>query len=289
MDEANGVLQEGKIGDMARDVEADGVPQEAVMDQVAFLGETLGPLFLEDPGRDGASTPAALAAFAALDVRAAAQEWPFAQIAQGVWDTQGARGVQAAQGAQGARDVWGVQGARSTRGVQAAQGAQSTQDVRGVSEVEVALELMHTGALAGADDALVWEYRRLFVGPAAKVAPPWGSVYTDRESVVFGESTLELRAWMRVHGIKRMGGEADPEDHIGLMLLLMAWIADNRPELLDEYLQLHLLTWADHFLEGVVKSTKHAFYEGLARLSRASLEGLRLARGLQVAYPRFYR
>lgn len=275
MDEANDVLQEGKIGDITRDVEADGVvPQEAVMDQVAFLGETLGPLFLKDPGREGAAVSAALAAFAALDVRAAAQEWPFAQGTQGVWDAQGARGVQAAQGA---RDV---QGARDARGA---------QDVQGVSEVEAALELMRFGALAGADDALVWEYRRLFVGPAAKAAPPWGSVYTDRECVVFGESTLELRAWMRAHGIRRIGGEADPEDHIGLMLLLMAWIADNRPELLDEYLQLHLLTWADHFLEGVVKSAKHAFYEGLARLSRASLEGLRLARGLQVVYPRFYR
>ena len=37
-------------------------------------------------------------------------------------------------------------------------------------------------------DDLVWEYRRLFVGPAPKPAPPWGSVYTDRECVVFGEA-----------------------------------------------------------------------------------------------------
>ena len=31
-----------------------------------------------------------------------------------------------------------------------------------------------------AEDKLVDEYRRLFIGPAQKPAPPWGSVYTDR-------------------------------------------------------------------------------------------------------------
>ena len=67
------------------------------------------------------------------------------------------------------------------------------------------------------------EYRRLFVGPAPKPAPPWGSVYTDRECVVFGESTLALRAWMRAQGIARLVDDKTPEDHIGLMLVLMAW------------------------------------------------------------------
>ncbi|WP_241157247.1 Tat proofreading chaperone DmsD [Adlercreutzia sp. ZJ242] len=156
-------------------------------------------------------------------------------------------------------------------------------------ETRAALELMRAGAAAGVDDDLVWEYRRLFVGPAKKAAPPWGSVYTDRECVVFGASTLELRAWMRAHGIERLGDKTEPEDHIGLMLLLMTWIADNRPELLDEYLREHLLTWAGHFLSLVEREAAHPFYEGLARLTRASLEGVCEARGLEVTYPRFYR
>lgn len=46
-----------------------------------------------------------------------------------------------------------------------------------------------SGAFA-ADDDLTWEYRRLFIGPGAKPAPPWGSVYTDRECVVFGATPL---------------------------------------------------------------------------------------------------
>ena len=58
------------------------------------------------------------------------------------------------------------------------------------SEARAALALMRAGLAAGADhDDLVWEYRRLFVGPGRLPAPPWGSVYTDHDCVIFGEST----------------------------------------------------------------------------------------------------
>ncbi len=160
----------------------------------------------------------------------------------------------------------------------------------GEDEARAALSLMVEGLAAGVDDdALVWEYRRLFVGPGRKPAPPWGSVYTDRECVVFGASTLELRAWMRAHGIARTTDEKTPEDHIGLMLALMAWIARNQPADLDDYLRLHLLTWAGHYLDELEEAAEHPFYKGLARLTRATLEDIRAERDLDVAYPRFYR
>ena len=136
------------------------------------------------------------------------------------------------------------------------------------AEARHALSLMVNGLADGIDaDDLVWEYRRLFVGPAPKPAPPWGSVYTDRECVVFGEGTLELRAWMRAHGVRRTTDERTPE----------------------EFLRLHLLTWSSHFLDQLVEAADHPFYEGLARLAKASLEGIQQARDIDVTYPRFYR
>lgn len=156
-------------------------------------------------------------------------------------------------------------------------------------EARRALTLMVGGLASGCDDDLVWEYRRLFVGPSPKPAPPWGSVYTDRECVVFGASTLELRAWMRAHGVQRTTDERTPEDHIGLMLALMAWIAREQPDDLDEFLRLHLLTWSSHFLCQLEEAAAYPFYEGLALLAKASLEGIQEARGLDVVYPRFYR
>lgn len=152
-----------------------------------------------------------------------------------------------------------------------------------------ALAEVARGLADGVDDDLTWEYRRLFVAPGPKAAPPWGSVYTDRESVVFGEATLALRQWMRARGVRRLGQEAEPEDHVGTMLSLMAWLARERPELLDEYLADHLLPWAPHFLAIVEEQAGHPFYRGLAALTRLSLEGIRANRGLRVAEPRFYR
>lgn len=207
-----------------------------VLEGIAFVGETLGPFFLQDPKTGEAG--AAFQALAALDVDAAAAEWPFA----------------------------------------------------GEAEARACLALMKEGLAHGIeDDDLVWEYRRLFVGPTPKPAPPWGSVYTDRECVVFGESTLALRAWMRAQGIARLVDDKTPEDHIGLMLVLMAWIARNQPADLDDYLRLHLLPWSSHFLDELAEAAKQPFYEGLARLAKASLEGIQSERALDVAYPRFYR
>ena len=152
-----------------------------------------------------------------------------------------------------------------------------------------ALALMREGLAAGADNEnLVWEYRRLFVGPGHLPAPPWGSVYTDRECVVFGEATLALRAWMRRVGVARTADERTPEDHIGLMLALLSYLAEERPDLVDEYLRDHLLTWALHYLEALEAAADHPFYQGLAALTRSTLLGLQAARGLEVTLPHFY-
>lgn len=159
-----------------------------------------------------------------------------------------------------------------------------------IAAVEGALAAMKEGLAAGADhDDVVWEYRRLFVGPGHLPAPPWGSVYTDRECVVFGESTLALRAWMRAVGVERLADERTPEDHIGLMLALLSFLAAERPELVDDYLRDHLLTWAPHYLEALEEAAEQPFYVGLARLTRLTLAGLQRERGLTVELPRFYR
>lgn len=55
---------------------------------------------------------------------------------------------------------------------------------------------------AEVDEPLPQAWQRLFVGPYALPSPPWGSVWLDRENVLFGDSTLALRQWMRNNGIQ---------------------------------------------------------------------------------------
>lgn len=269
------------------------------LDGVAFVGSTLAPLFLYEP-RDGRCAPV-VRALAALDVDGAAESWPFA-------GERGAGGAGDAAGfaVRGALEAL-VRGAACEVELAGAAGGRNGGEDGGPGAGASPAEAAPVGP-AG-PSPLVKAYRRLFEGPAALMAPPWGSVYTDRDCVVFGLSTLALREWMRANGIVMETGERVPEDHMGLMLQQMAFVAENRPELLDEFLREHLLTWSSHYLELLAGASRRGgeagragdlplaeedavafgFYGGLADLTRVTLEGMRSLRGLDVQYPRFYR
>ncbi len=92
-------------------------------------------------------------------------------------------------------------------------------------------------------------WQRLFVGPWALPSPPWGSVWLDRESVLFGDSTLALRQWMREKGIQFEMKQNEPEDHFGSLLLMAAWLAENgRQTECEELLAWHLFPGQHVFL-----------------------------------------
>ena len=223
---------------------------EKTLEGIAFVGRTLGPLFRYDPLLDREKVEALYVALARSNPTALCEEWPFVASDE-VLDP-----ITAMVG-----------------------GAKRFEDELAVDNESLA-----------ATSSLADEYRRLFVGPAKKTAAPWGSVYTDRDQVVFGLSTLELREWLRKNGIEvRRGESEEPEDHIGTMRELMAWLADNRPELLGDYLQHHLLTWAPHFLALMQNAAADAFFTGLAALTRSTLLGIQDALSLDVIEPRFYR
>lgn len=214
--------------------EMKAVPGQA-REAIAFVGETLGPLFLHEP--DSEEAVPFYQALRATDAQAVMTAWPFA-----------------------AED-----------------------------EVRKAFAFLHEGFAGGMEGLLADEFRHLFVGPARKAAPPWGSVYTDRDCVMYGTSTLALRQWMRERGVSVALDDGAPEDHVGLMLLLMAWLARSRPELLSEYMERHLLPWVPHFLEVVQAETSHPFFQGLAQLTAATLAGIQDELVLEVTVPRFYR
>ncbi|RYJ18300.1 Tat proofreading chaperone DmsD [Rahnella variigena] len=139
-----------------------------------------------------------------------------------------------------------------------------------------------------AQESLADAYQRLFVGPYALPAPPWGSVYLDKESVVFGDSTLALRQWMRENGIEPHLKQAEPEDHIGLLLMMSAWLAENSPALLNEFLTMHLLPWAGRYLELLRQKAEHPFYVGVALLAESTLCGWIQQQGLDVVTADLY-
>jgi TorA maturation chaperone TorD len=131
-------------------------------------------------------------------------------------------------------------------------------------------------AKAAADEGvqqLHRDYNRVFVGPNKLPAPPWGSVYTDPESVIFGNQTLALRRWMRDNLVQVNLVEKEPEDHFGIMLLMVSWAVTHSvtEEGIDAFFEEHLLPWSGRFLELFVANVDSAFYEAAGRLAQATL------------------
>ncbi|EOY4470009.1 Tat proofreading chaperone DmsD [Enterobacter hormaechei] len=107
---------------------------------------------------------------------------------------------------------------------------------------------------------------------SALPAPPWGSVWLDRESVLFGDSTLALRQWMRENYIAFEMQQNEPEDHFGTLLMLAAWLAANDRETeRDQLLAWHLLPWSTRFLSVFVENAAHPFYTALGKLAQLTL------------------
>ena len=141
----------------------------------------------------------------------------------------------------------------------------------------------------GLTQDLTEQYQNLFIGPNELVVPPWGSVYLDPECVIFGNSLLALRDFLKRHQIAFQAQHDEPEDHIGLMLMLAAYLAKTRPHLLVEFLSQHLLTWAPHFLTKLENVENHPFYQGLAQLTLITLDNWKQKLSLSVPDVRFYR
>lgn len=126
-------------------------------------------------------------------------------------------------------------------------------------------------------------FHHLFVGPQNLEAPPWGSVYLDSEAVLFGDSCIELTRWMRANGIALHENESrEPADQIGRMFVLLGWICENDPVLADDYLELHLLTWAPRYFERLGAAANDPFYRALAELAALTLADVAAQRGLPI-------
>ena len=129
-----------------------------------------------------------------------------------------------------------------------------------------------SGFTASAEEPLPEAWQRLFIGPWALPAPPWGSVWLDKESVLFGDSTLALREWMRANGVGLSEQRAEPEDHFGTLLLLAAWLCESgEDEAFNQLLAWHILPWSGRFLSVFIAGAGNPFYQALGQLAQETL------------------
>lgn len=139
-------------------------------------------------------------------------------------------------------------------------------------------------------------YDLLFHVPGEHYVHLWESPYTGKESMVFQESTLDVRSFYHEAGFKLQAEKRFPDDHIAAMMEYMGALSQRAYEAFadgrdDEVLQTlatqrrfadkHILTWVDQFASKVMEHDTQAFYGALAggmaafaTLDRAMVEQL---------------
>ncbi|MCW8345060.1 molecular chaperone TorD family protein [Vibrio sp. ZSDZ65] len=118
-------------------------------------------------------------------------------------------------------------------------------------------------------DTLNQDFFLLFEGGEAMYAPPWGSVYLDKEEVIFGETTVAYRQFLRQNGVELDTGMREPEDQFGLMLFAVSQFIEEKHALsaIKALLSEHLFTWCYRYLELVEKHAQTNSYQQLALLA----------------------
>lgn len=133
------------------------------------------------------------------------------------------------------------------------------------------------------------DYTHLFVGPGRVLAPPWESVYFNENRLTFQQETLDVRNWYRRYGLESEKLRSEPDDHVGLELSFLAYLASQAlaalrsgsPEEADEllaaqrqFLQAHPMRWVSQWAQEVSDHARTDFWRGIALLTVAYVEVL---------------
>lgn len=133
------------------------------------------------------------------------------------------------------------------------------------------------------------DYLRLFIGLDTVLAPVWESVYFNEEHLVFQEQTLAVRQWYARYGAEIERLHKEPDDHIGLEMIFVAYLAQRALSDLEredkaafkadltaqgQFLSEHLLRFAPAWYELVEENASTDFYQALGKLIWGALQAV---------------
>jgi putative dimethyl sulfoxide reductase chaperone len=135
-------------------------------------------------------------------------------------------------------------------------------------------------------EGLKKEFSRLFIGPYALPAPPYGSVYIEKTRKTMGDSTMDVLKRYQALGVELADDFRDLPDHISaeleFMFLLIykeiEGIRSDDSELVHRmmvhqrsFLNHHLNNWVPQFTDIVIEHADGQFYQLLARTTQIFL------------------
>jgi TorA maturation chaperone TorD len=115
------------------------------------------------------------------------------------------------------------------------------------------------------------EYFALFAGLKEGALLPYSSRYLA--DTLYGRPLVRVRGSMQDLGIERADERSEPEDHIAILLEVMAGLADGSivasASAQRKFFQEHLSPWIDRFFVDLERSKAADFYSAVGSLGRA--------------------
>lgn len=103
-----------------------------------------------------------------------------------------------------------------------------------------------------------YDFNRLFVGPAAVPAPPYASAY-QKNPILMGKPTIEVRKAYRVLGLEVPDRNTTPDDHLAFELDVVSALGsaetlnEERERIQAWLIGEHLSGWVPRFAKAVRK------------------------------------
>lgn len=160
----------------------------------------------------------------------------------------------------------------------------------GVEDVKEYLQQFDIAYKRSHFEDLHWDYTRMMIGPFKLEAPPWESVYVQKDKLLFNKCTLEVRKEYEKFGFELERLNIEAEDHIGLELDFMFhlnqicfqlveeqgdFVTEDVKMLLKEqekFLKNHLLKFVSTFSRKMITHAETQFYRGMAKILEGFLQ-----------------
>jgi len=143
-----------------------------------------------------------------------------------------------------------------------------------------AIEQAISGAEEGEQLAMAREYTRLFINTSPHViAPPYGSIYLEKDGLVYGKSASEVLRFYHETDFTLKEDLKDLPDHIAHELEFMGTLAGEEKqasgsekikleEIQMNFLSRFILPWVPTFCEKVAEHSWYPFYHYLGNLTK---------------------
>jgi putative dimethyl sulfoxide reductase chaperone len=130
-------------------------------------------------------------------------------------------------------------------------------------------------------DDLHWDYTKMMIGPFDLLAPPWESIYVQKEPMLFQKCTMDVRKTYEHFGFQKADYNIEADDHIGLELdflyhlnnlSLQSAKEENVQEVSyllaqqEKFINEHLFAFVPELSKKIIENADTSFYVGMAKI-----------------------